>query len=74
MWMGRWSPVLFHFSLNWKELATLKLTLEHLLRDHSDDVRGSTLFCFTDNASSSPGLHRLVESIRLLELHLECML
>jgi hypothetical protein len=82
MWKGRWSPTVFKFSSNWKELSTLKLSL---LRIHDEDpqgVRGTTVFYFTYNSttywiaasesSGSPGLHQLIEEIRLLELELDC--
>ena len=84
MWMGQWSPVVYHFSSNWKELKTLHLTLLHISQHHRDKVAGTTLFYFTDNSvtywiaasgsSKSPGLHSLVEQIKLLELDLGCCL
>jgi hypothetical protein len=30
MWKGKWSPVVYRFSSNWKELMTLKLSLLHI--------------------------------------------
>jgi hypothetical protein len=84
MWKGRWSPFVFKFSSNWKELSTLKLSLLQIRKDDSEAVRGTTVFYFTDNSTSywiaasgssaSPGLHKLIEEIRLLELELDCSL
>ena len=84
MWMSQWQPHVFHHSSNWKELKTLELTLTQLLHSHRNSVRGATVFYFTDNAvtyyvtsagsSRSPGLHTLVESIKLTELTLGCTL
>lgn len=80
LWMGQWTPVVHHCSSNWKELKTLLLTLQQLATAPTDDLEGSTVFYFTDNsvtyyvsssgASSSPGLHSLVEQIQLLTLDL----
>ena len=84
MWMGQWTPFIFSCSSNWKELKTLLLTLQRLASNAPDEVRGATLFYFTDNSttyyvcasgsSRSPGLHDLVEQIRRYELLLECQL
>jgi hypothetical protein len=56
----------------------LRLTLECLLAEDADSLRGTTVFYFTDNltvywisslgSSKSPKLHRLIESICILEL------
>jgi hypothetical protein len=87
MWMGAWSPHVFHHSSNWKELRTLLKTLERA----SDNIHirpqiaGTTFFYFTDNmvsychivqsgASKSPGLHKLVLKIKKLQLDLQCHL
>lgn len=84
MWMGTWTPYIFRFSSNWKELSTLALTLQHLVdlqqRQHTD-VRGCSVFYFTDNevtywvaqnsSAKHPHLHALIEQIRLLELELD---
>jgi hypothetical protein len=84
MCQGRWSPFVLKFSSNWKELSTLKLSLLRIREEDAESVRGTTVFYFTDNStsywiaasgsSSSPGLHQLIEEIRLLELELECSL
>jgi hypothetical protein len=84
MWKGRWSPCVFKFSSNWKELSTLKLSLLRILEEDADAVQGTTVFYFTDNStsywiaasgsSSIPSLHKLIEEIRMLELKLECSL
>ena len=34
--------------LNWKELETSVLTLQHLQQSNIQDIRGSTVFYFTD--------------------------
>ena len=85
MWRGKWRPSVYKFPLVWKELATLKETLLRI-RDspHAASVAGTTIFYFTDNSgvywigttgsSPSPGLHKLLGEIRLLELELQCML
>jgi hypothetical protein len=84
MWKGKWSPVVYKFSSNWKELSTLKLTLLNLRQEAKEEVAGTTVFYFTDNlttywvassgSSPSPRLHSLIEEIRLLELELDCCL
>jgi hypothetical protein len=84
MWKGKWSPVVYRFSSNWKELMTLKLSLLHVLKEAPHSVQGVTLFYFTDNSSvywicisgssPSPELQKLMEEIRALELKLQCML
>ena len=84
MWMGQWSPVVYSYSSNWKELKTLLLTLQHLQTIAEGAAKGTTIFYFTDNStfywiaasgsSTSPGLHALIEEIRLRELETECTL
>jgi hypothetical protein len=84
LWMGQWSPFVFHQTSNWKELKTLCLTLQALTELPENPVTGATVFYFTDNlvtyyicasgSSSSPGLQRLVEDIRHLEIILRCQL
>jgi hypothetical protein len=84
MWKGKWSPLVYHFSSNWKELQTLNLTLQQLEKDDPRSVRGTTVFYFTDNSttywiaasgsSKSPILHALIEEIRTRELRLGCHL
>ena len=84
LWMGQWTPFIFSYSSNWKELQTLLLTLQNIARDAPAEVYGTTLFYFTDNmvtyyinasgSSRSPGLHALVEQIRYHELLLGCQL
>ncbi len=80
MWMGQWTPFVFHHSSNWKELKTLLLTLQAIHRARPPKLHRATLFYFTNNSttywvcssgsSRSPELHRLVEQIKLLELEL----
>ena len=84
VWMGQWSPTVYHFSSNWKELKTLLLTLQQLRSRSATTLRGATVFYFTDNSASyyivssgsstSPGLHQLVEQIQLLVLDMEIIL
>ena len=84
LWMGQWSPAVYHHSSNWKELQTLLLTLQQLAQDNPPSVGGSTVFHFTDNSvtycvtsagsSRSPELHKLVEQIQDLTLQLDCHL
>jgi hypothetical protein len=86
MWVGTWSPRVFHHSSNWKELRTLLKTLERAYDNFSIwiQIDGTTFFYFTDNmvsyhivqsgASKSPGLHKLVLQIKKLQLDLQCHL
>jgi hypothetical protein len=84
MWKGKWVPIVYKFSSNWKELMTLKLSLLHIQKEDAGSIQGTTVFYFTDNssvywiassgASSSPALHKLIEEIRALELELDCTL
>jgi hypothetical protein len=84
MWKGKWSPLVYHFSSNWKELQTLNLTLQRIEEDDTIAVRGTTVFYFTDNSttywiaasgsSKSASLHSLIEAIRTRELRLGCYL
>ena len=83
MWKGKWKPCVYHYSSNWKELSTLRLTLLQI-RDSGKSVDGMTVFYFTDNSttywiscagsSGSPTLHSVIESIRTLEFELGCKL
>ena len=84
MWKGRWLPCVHHHSSNWKELNTLKCSLEAMLVSTIDPPVGCTLFYFTDNSttywicsngsSKNPALHRILEEIRALEVQLRCHL
>ena len=84
MWKGKWMPCIHHYSSNWKELNTLRLTLETMLQEPSVGIRGCTLFYFTDNSttywiagngcSKNPKLHLTLEQIRYLEVQLGCHL
>jgi hypothetical protein len=84
MWKGKWSPVVYRFSSNWKELMTLKLSLLHIQKENMGLIRGTTIFYFTDNSSvywilasglsPSPELHKLIEEIKALEITLGCTL
>lgn len=80
MLKGKWSVGVFCFSSNWKELTTLRLTLEAIAEEPRDQITGTTLFYFTDNlvtywiaasgSSSEPRLHAQIEAIKLLEAQL----
>jgi hypothetical protein len=80
MWLGTWHPRLFHFSANWKEMRTLLATLERAKTQRRNDIQGTTFFYFTDSmtvycavtkgSSTSPGLHDMVERIKMLEIEL----
>ena len=82
-WMGIWKPIVRIFSSNWKEMRTLRLTLERLW-SQSVSLRGTVLWYFTDNQatydicrrSTTPSveLFKLVQKIRILELKLHCHL
>jgi len=84
MWQGQWHPVVFGFSSNWKEMATLLLTMQQLRTMAKQQVEGTTIFYFTDNStvywisqggsSPSPRLHEAIEKIKLIELELNCIL
>ena len=84
MWQGVWTPIIYKFSSNTKELTTLLLTMQQLQNLGKQKVKGCTVFYFTDNSttyyiaqansSRSPHLHHLIEQIRLLELDLQCHL
>ena len=84
MWSGTWHPVVYSFSSNWKELATLRESLRRLLEHRPPEIEGSTVFYFTDNSttyyiaasgsSPHPRLHDLISDIRLLELQLAVVL
>jgi len=83
-WMGVWSPHLFSFSSNWKELRTMCQMMEDIVEHTPDVVRGMTLFYFTDNstvycavnkgASAATELQKLIVRIKLAELRLGCLL
>jgi hypothetical protein len=84
MWKGKWSPIVYKFSSNWKELQTLNLTLQRLEEDDPESIKGTTVFYFTDNSttywigasgsSRNPVLHALIEEIRTREIRLGCFL
>jgi hypothetical protein len=84
MWQGLWSPVVYKFSSNWKELKTLHQTLLHIQDQAAESVLGTTVFYFTDNSttywiaqagsSPSPRLHVLIWQIKCLELELGVLL
>jgi hypothetical protein len=44
MWMDTWSPVVHHFSSNWKELKTLVLTLQREVNRATPHCSNATIF------------------------------
>ena len=86
MWLGAWSPHVFHHTSNWKEARTLLKSLQRAAANAEikKKVRGTTFFYFTDNmvtyyivqggASKAPELHKLVLKIKALEMELGCHL
>ena len=84
MWLGKWSPIVYKFSSNWKELRTLLLTMQQLKREHRQLVANTTIFYFTDNSttywiaasgsSKWDKLHSLITEIKLIEQDLQCSL
>lgn len=86
MWKGKWQVCVHHFSSNMKELMTLLATLEALASDPQQmkGVKETTLFYFTDNSttywiaangsSKNLRLHKILESIRAMEVLLETFL
>jgi hypothetical protein len=85
-WQGSWLPASAWRTSNWKELKTLRLTLELIERDPSltQAVQGTTVFYFTDNvvtyyighsgASGHKSLHVLIMAIKELERKLQVQL
>jgi hypothetical protein len=51
MWKGKWTPAVFHFSSNWKELSTLKLSLLQTRDEDITAVHGTTVFSSGSPAS-----------------------
>ena len=84
MWKGKWHPCVHHYSSNWKELNTLKVSLDRMLETQAPGLQGCTLFYFTDNSttywicangsSKNPTLHGVLEDIRSMEVKLGCHL
>jgi hypothetical protein len=84
MWKAVWSTQARMNTSNWKEAETLRLTLQCAKSSGRSEIRGCTLFYFTDNivsyygmtagASRIPSLHAVVEECKELEAELECQL
>jgi hypothetical protein len=53
MWMGVWSPRVYRFTSNWKEMRTLFATLERAKTQRRHDIAGTTFFYFTGNTATS---------------------
>jgi hypothetical protein len=53
MWMGVWSPRVYGFTSNWKEMRTLFATLERAKTQRRHDIAGTTFFYFTGNTTTS---------------------
>jgi hypothetical protein len=77
MWKAVWSTQARLNMSNWKEAETLRLTLQRAKASGRSEIRGCTLFYFTDNvvsyygvtagASRIPSLHAVVEECKELE-------
>lgn len=52
MWLGKWAPIVYKFSSNWKELHILLLTMQQLKKEHRHIVTNTTIFYFTDNSTT----------------------
>jgi hypothetical protein len=48
-WIGAWATHVHHFSSTWRELRTLVWSLERHCQSNRKDLRGGTVFYFTDN-------------------------
>ena len=44
MWKGVWHRTVTHYSSNWKDLATLLITIKHILQLDNASLLGTTLF------------------------------
>lgn len=84
VWMGTWDDTVVSASSNWKEMCTLKQTLENERIRGGNRVRHRKLLYCTDNMvmcdifrkgnSKSPTLQRLFLEVKLLEVILQCHL
>jgi hypothetical protein len=84
MWKAVWTLNARQNSSNWKEAETLHLTLERAKMSRRIEIRGCTLFYFTDNivtyfaiakgASRIPSLHTIISACKELEAELGCVL
>ena len=84
IWMGTWDGTVVTASSNWKEMCTLKQTLENEKMRGGERVRNRRLLYCTDNlvtcdifrkgTSKSTALQKLFLDIKLLELELGCHL
>ena len=84
IWMGTWNGTVVHSTSNWKEMCTLRQTLQNEAKLGGARVRHRRLIYCTDNSvmcdifrkgvSKSDTLQRLFLEVKLLELQLECHL
>ena len=84
IWMGTWDTAGISATSNWKEMCTLKQTLENERKRGGDRVRHRRLIYCTDNmvmcdifrrgTSKSDSLQKLFLDTKLLELELQCHL
>ena len=84
VWMGTWDGTVVSASSNWKEMCTLKQTLENERIRGGDCVRHRRLLYCTDNMvmcdifrkgnSKSTTLQKLFLEVKLLEVILQCHL
>ena len=83
-WMGIWNTHVAARSSNWRELNTLRLTLERELRRETSRFTNAIVFYFTDNtvtyhvvtsgSAKEAHLQATVHAIKQLELELHCHL
>ena len=83
-WMGIWNTHVSARSSNWRELNTLRLTLERETQRQTSRFKNAIVFYFTDNtvtyhvvtsgAAKEAHLQVTVHAIKQLELELECQL
>ena len=84
VWMGTWSGTVVQSTSNWKEMCTLKQTLQNEMNNGQKRVQHRRLIYCTDNmvmcdifrkgVSKSDSLQKLFLEVKLLEIQLECHL
>ena len=84
IWMGTWNSTVVHSTSNWKEMCTLRQTLQNESNLWGIRVRHCRFIYSTDNSvmcdisrrgvSKSDPLQKLFLEVKLLELQLDCQL
>ena len=84
IWMGTWNGTVVHSTSNWKEMCTLRQTLQNESNLGGIRVKHRRLLYCTDNSvmcdifrrgvSKSDTLQKLFLEVKLLELQLDCHL